>query len=159
MLLLYSTFYTREKHLLILSNESLENLNQLTILIYVTGSSSIPSWPQLSVDPTMSLFRLSSVILSTTELNQLQFPSSYSPSASTLVVVAEGIPPVSCKLVEKIRKLKYVDLSTLLGNNPSLDQLTLINGQLAVVSSTSQKHHQSKPVLRHCVLASILPPF
>ena len=61
-------------------------------------------------------------------------------------MVAEGIPPVSSKVVEKIRKWEYVDLSTLLDDYSSPDQVTLINGQLAVVSSTSQKRRQAKAI-------------
>ena len=64
---------------------------------------------------------------------------------STLAVVAEGIPPVSCKLVDKIRKWEYIDLSTLLEDYPSSDQVTLINGQL-VVASSSQKRRESKAI-------------
>ena len=53
--------------------------------------------------------------------------------------MAEGIPPVSYKLVEKIRKWEYIELSSLLEDHSTPDQMALFNGQLMVVSSSYQR--------------------
>ena len=57
--------------------------------------------------------------------------------------MAEGIPPVSHKLVEKIRKWEYIELSSLLEDHYPPDQMALFNGQLMVVSSFSQRCRQA----------------
>ena len=64
------------------------------------------------------------------------------PTPSSLVV-AEGIPPISHKLVKKIRKWKYIELSSLLEDHSPPDQMALFNGQLMVVSSSSQRCRQA----------------
>ena len=113
----------------------------------ISGSSTIPSWPSLPVDPTLSLSGLPPVIISTKEFNQ---PPLTAPTPSSLVV-AEGIPPVFHKLVEKIRKWEYTELSRLLDDYSPPDQMTLFNGQLMVVSSSSQRRWQT------AVISHILP--
>ena len=65
---------------------------------------TISSWPSLPVDSALSLSRLPPIIISAKEFNQ---PSFTAPTPYSLVV-AEGIPPVSLKLVEIIRKLEYI---------------------------------------------------
>ena len=57
--------------------------------------------------------------------------------------MAEGIPPVSYKLIEKIRKWEYIELTSLLDNYSPPDQMALFNGQLMVVSSSSQRCWQT----------------
>ena len=79
------------------------------------------------------------MIIFTKEFNQ---PPLTAPTLSSLVV-AEGIPPISHKLVEKIRKWEYIDLSSLLDDYSPPDQMTLFSGQLMVVSSSSQQHRQT----------------
>ena len=72
-------------------------------------------------------------------------PACQSPSTSSLVVVAKGIPPIPHNLVEKIRKWEYVDLASLLDDHDhsTADQVAiLLNGQLTVVNGTSQRHRQ-----------------
>ena len=81
--------------------------------------------------------------LSTREFNQTLLAAQ---SLSTLVVMAEGIPPISCKLVEKIKQWEYIDLATLLDDHPTSDQGALLNGQLTVVSSNSQRRRQAKAI-------------
>ena len=95
------------------------------------------------MDPTLSLSGLPPVVLSTREFNQTLLAAQ---SPSTLVVVAEGIPPISCKLVEKIKQWEYIDLATLLDDHPTSDQGPLLNGQLTVVSSNSQRRRQAKAI-------------
>ena len=60
------------------------------------------------------------------------------PSTS-LVLVTDGIPPIPSKVLEKIRKWKYVDLATLLANDTPSDNITtvVVNGQTLVVSSAA----------------------
>jgi len=66
------------------------------------------------------------------------------PSKAATVVVAEGIPPVSCRLVEKIRKWEYVNLMDLL-KDPSTEHLVLVNGQLMAMR-TNQRPRSSKAI-------------
>ena len=95
------------------------------------------------MDPTLSLSGLPPVVLSTREFDQ-NLPAVQ--STATLVVVAEGIPPVSCKLVDKIKKWEYIDLATLLDDHSTSDQVALLNGQLTVVSSNSQRRRQANAI-------------
>ena len=101
--------------------------------------------PQISLHgPDSQLTRLFHylgypVILSTREFSQ---PPVTAPTPSSLVV-AEGIPPVSHKLVEKIRKWEYIELSSLLEDHYPPDQMALFNGQLMVISSSSQRRRQA----------------
>jgi len=44
------------------------------------------------------------------------YPSPTRPKLPT-VVVAEGVPPVSCHLVEKIRKWEFINMADLLKEN------------------------------------------
>ena len=93
------------------------------------------------MDPTLSLSGRPSIILLTAEVP----PACQSPySTSSLVVVAEGIPPIPHKLVEKIRKWEYVDLASLLDvhDHSTADQVAILNGQLTVVNATSQRRCQ-----------------
>ena len=83
------------------------------------------------------------MVLSTREFDK-NLPAVQSPS--TLVVVAEGIPPVSCKLVDKIKKWEYIDLATLLDDYSTSDQVALLNGQLTVASSNSQRRRQANAI-------------
>ena len=69
------------------------------LYLIITGSLSIPSWPQLPVDPTLSLSGHPTAILSTEEFSN-PLPVADSPST----YIGGGGPPISCKLVEKIRK-------------------------------------------------------
>ena len=66
------------------------------------------------------------------------------PSKATSAVVAEGVPPVSCRLVERIRKWEYVNLMDLL-KDPTTDHLVLVNGQL-VAMRTDQRPRSSKAI-------------
>ena len=72
------------------------------------------SWPHLPVDTTLSGFGDTSHMY--IGLPVVQYPS---PTKSSTVVVAEGIPPVSCRLVEKVRKWEYVNLADLLEDHNS----------------------------------------
>ena len=90
------------------------------------------------MDPTLSLSGHPSIILSTAEVPHAR----QSPSTSSLVMVAEGIPPIPHKLVEKIMKWEYTALASLLDDHSTADQVTLLNGQLTVVNATSQRCHQ-----------------
>ena len=56
---------------------------------------------------------------------------------SSTIVVEEGIPPVSCRLIEKVRKWEYINLADLLKDHNSSDQFIVVNGQ--VLSVPDQK--------------------
>ena len=62
------------------------------------------------------------------------FPVSSSIKTPT-VVVTEGIPPVACRLVEKIRKWEYVNLGDLLKDHSQPEQLVVVNGQIMPLQS------------------------
>ena len=66
------------------------------------------------------------------------------PSKAATAVVSEGIPPVSCRLVEKIRKWEYVNLMDLL-KDPATKHLVLVNGQLMALR-TDQRPRSSKTI-------------
>ena len=48
--------------------------------------------------------------------------------------------------MEKVKQWEYIDLATLLDDHPTSDQGALLNGQLTVVSSNSQRRRQAKAI-------------
>ena len=60
---------------------------------------------------------------------------------SLMVIVAEGMPPVQTKLIEKMHRWEYVDPSKLLGSSdPVPDEASLvIEGQNGSPSEKSKK--------------------
>ena len=70
-----------------------------------------------------------------------------SPKPPT-VVVTEGIPPVPCRMVNRVRKWEYVNLADLLGDH-SPDHLTIINGQVIAVTSAGTPR-------RSCTISDIM---
>ena len=97
------------------------------------------TWPSLPVDTSLSGSGGSSYIMSS-GVPLLQ--SSSFPSKTATVVVTEGIPPVSCRLVEKIQKWEYINLMDLL-KDPTTEQLVVVNGQL-VTMRADQRSRSSK---------------
>ena len=67
------------------------------------------------------------------------------PSKAPTVVVTEGIPPVACRLVEKIRKWEYVNLGDLLKDHSSSEQFVVVNGQVVPIQS-GQKPQSPKTI-------------
>ena len=98
-----------------------------TCNLHLSGTPTL-TWPSLPVDTTLSGSSSSSSIMS----SGVPLLHGSLPSKAATVVVAEGIPPVSCRLVEKIRKWEYVNLMDLL-KDPSTEHLVLVNGQLILI--------------------------
>ena len=104
------------------------------------------TWPSLPVDTSLSGSGGSSYIMSS-GVPLLQ--SSSFPSKTATVVVTEGIPPVSCRLVEKIRKWEYyINLMDLL-KDPTTEQLVVVNGQL-VAMRADQRSRSSRSTPNIC---------
>ena len=61
------------------------------------------------------------------------------------MVVAEGIPPVACRLVDKVRKWEYINLGDLLKDHSSPEQLVLVNGQVLSIQF-GQKPQSSRAI-------------
>ena len=80
------------------------------ILLHSTGSSF--SLLPLPVNPLLGLL-VSSVPSLALPLGSIQVEQLH--TASSTIIVAEGIPPIQAKLVEQIWWWEYVDLSKLLG--------------------------------------------
>ena len=62
---------------------------------------------------------------------------------STLVVLTEGLPPISTKLLEKIQRWEFIDLSSLLSGEPSASKSETVTlshegQQILVVGPQSQ---------------------
>lgn len=108
--------------------------------LHLLGTTTL-TWPSLPVDTTLSGSVGSSSIMSSGV--PLLHSSSF-PSKTATVVVTEGIPPVSCRMVEKIRKWEYINLMDLL-KDPTTEQLVLVNGQL-VAMRTDQRSRSSKSI-------------
>ena len=68
---------------------------------------------------------------------------------SSSVVVAEGIPPLPQKTVDKIRKWEYVDLATLLSNEPPTGEpsMIIVNGQTLIVNLPDNQAKKRKVIL------------
>ena len=108
--------------------------------IHLLGAFTL-SWPHLPVDTTLSGSG-DTISHMSTKLPVIQYPP---PMKSSTVVVAEGIPPVPCHLVEKVRKWEYINLADLLKDHNSSDQFIIINGQ--VLSISDQKPRSSNRVI------------
>ena len=90
-------------------------------------------------------------VLPTLREEHLRFPGgsvSDCPCSSS-VVVAEGIPPLPQKTVDKIRKWEYVDLATLLSNKPPTGEPSMItvNGQTLIVNPPDNQSKKRKVML------------
>ena len=106
---------------------------------FITGTPSevhatLPVDPSLSATtPTVSL----STTMSSAPFSLVDTLTAHSvvdPPKPPTVVVTEGIPPIPCRIVDRVRKWEYVNLADLLGDhNP--DHLTIINGQVIAVTS------------------------
>ena len=62
---------------------------------------------------------------------------------STLLVLTEGLPPISAKLLEKIQRWEFIDLSSLLSGEPSASKSETVTlshegQQIFVVDPQSQ---------------------
>ena len=80
---------------------------------------------------------LASLLASGKEADQLTLTSAKSPSTA---VIAEGLPPIASKLLERIRKWDYIDLADLLsdsaGKQPDIPSTS--QGQVILVQSIDQ---------------------
>ena len=83
--------------------------------------------PTVSLSATMSSAPISLV-------DTLAIYSVVDPPKPPTVVVTEGIPPIPCRIVDRVRKRENVNLADLLGDH-SPDHLTIINGQAIAVTS------------------------
>jgi len=71
----------------------------------------------------------------TTDLQPNVYPSPTNTKLPTFVVV-EGVPLVSCHLVEKIRKWEFIHIVDILKENAGRDpQFMVVNGQLVAAQS------------------------
>ena len=113
---------------------------QPPLFIHLLGAFTL-SWPHLPVDTTLSGSGDTTSHMST-RLPVIQYPL---PMKSCTIVVAEGILPVTCCLIEKVRKWEYINLADLLKDHNSSDQFIVVNGQ--VLSVPDQKLRSSNRVI------------
>ena len=100
----------------------------------------LASWPSLPIDPLLvpSIPSLPSLLSSASTSDVL--PSTPAPS----MVVAEGMPPLPIKLVEKIRRWEFVDLSSLLEENVTQPaELTVNAAGQWILSDSGQRKKRS----------------
>ena len=105
------------------------------IISFFTGAEHLLSLP---TDPL--LVRSTPTLPSLGDLGSwFKLPSSDNPKASTSVV-AEGIPPLPSKLIERIQRWEFIDLASLLSSDqPPDDVMTMApSGQLLLVASERQ---------------------
>ena len=96
----------------------------------------VASWPSLPIDPLLvpSISSLPSLLSSASTSDVL--PSTPAPS----MVVTEGMPPLPIKLVERIRRWEFVDLSSLLKENATQPAELTVNAVWQwILSDPSQK--------------------
>ena len=108
--------------------------------IHLLGAFTL-SWLHLPVDTTLSGSGDTTSHMST-RLPVIQYPLQMK---SSTLVVAEGIPLVTCRLIEKVRKWEYINLADLLKDHNSSNQFIVVNGQ--VLSIPDQKHRSSNRVI------------
>ena len=106
----------------------------------------------LPVDPSL-LAEGGSASPTLTPLHSISaFLSGLSPAAEdaskTTVLVAEGLPPIAARLLEKIRRWEYVDLATLLHDPSSKLEEYLLQqqGQVVLVQSVEQAQKKKKSI-------------
>lgn len=111
-------------------------------MVLLAGSSESSQLPLLPVNPT--LLQTQSVWSSSAlPLRSLE-SSEFSSTSSPLVIVSDGIPPLPTKLVEKIRRWEYIDLSKLIteDTNDHVTSTMVINGQVVTVEPIPQAHRR-----------------
>ena len=108
-----------------------------------TGSSS--SLPPLPVNPLL-VPPVSSVPFLALPLGNLQVEQSQ--VSAPMVIVAEGIPPIQTKLIEKIRCWEYVDLSKLLGgSDPVPEEASMVvEGHICITNGNSSERPKEAAV-------------
>ena len=106
-----------------------------------TGSEGVP----LPVDPSLVGESPKVPDLPSLKKDLLTVGASRTKSAS--VVIAEGIPPVLTKILEKVRRWEYIDLSTLL-HDPSHKSEDLIqqDSQVFVFQTMEQAQKRKKQI-------------
>ena len=111
-----------------------------TYLFLGAGQSSLPLLP---TDPT--LIRSTPTLPSLGDLGSWFKLPSDSPKTSSSVI-AEGIPPISTKLLERIQKWEFVDLASLLAGDQAPDEVVAMapSGQLLLVSSSDRPQQRKK---------------
>ena len=107
--------------------------------------------PALARLPAEVFIVMSTPVLPTLGEKHLRFPggSVSNHPCSSSVVVAESIPPLPQKTVDKIRKWEYVDLATLLSNEPPTGEPSMItvNGQTLIVNPPDRQSKKPKVTL------------
>ena len=102
---------------------------------------NLPELSDLSVDPSLALSLAS--LMSAGEAN------STGSAKKASVVITEGIPPLSTKLVERIRKWEFIDLADLLTEalmKPEDYSSKVVTGQVILVQSLEQVKRKKKQV-------------
>jgi len=111
-------------------------------MVLLAGSSESPQLPLLPVNPTLLQTRSvgSSSALSLKSSESSEFSSTSSP----LVIVSDGIPTLPTKLVKKIRRWEYINLSKLItvDTNDHVTSTMVINGQVVTVEPIPQAHRR-----------------
>lgn len=115
------------------------------------GATSSWSTLGLPVDPLLGCSS------SGANLPQLPLPLGHQATvvartAAPAVVVIEGIPPISVKTVEKIRRWEFVDLANLLiSQDPRDDTFLFVNNEVYEHKTISRSHGKS-PVINNIVM-------
>ena len=75
-------------------------------------------------------------------------PEVVAKTAAPSVVISEGIPPISVKLVEKIRRWEFIDLAKLLVNqdNQPEESTVVVGGQIMVLESQSRSQRKTTAI-------------
>ena len=109
-------------------------------MTFLIGSSAV----SLPVDPTLE----SGVVpLLSGPLTGRDLSWDVGGSKGSSVVVAEGIPPIPTKLLEKVRRWEFVDLALLLdGPGQREDLPTLHDGRVVLIQSVEQAQRRKRQI-------------
>ena len=75
--------------------------------------------------------------------------STSTGSGNVATVVAEGIPPIQTKVLERIRRWEFIDLASLLADpthKPEEVAVPSVNHQVVIVQSLDQLHRKKKSI-------------
>ena len=108
-------------------------------VLSLVGSSERQQLPLLPVSP--ALLNTQPLWSSSLLLGSLQESSA---ALSPSVIVSDGIRPLPAKMVEKIRRWEYTDLSKLItdNNDNQVNSTMVINGQVVAVEPIPRPHRR-----------------
>ncbi|XP_019858533.1 PREDICTED: uncharacterized protein LOC109586769 [Amphimedon queenslandica] len=132
-----------------LSAEELRSITEAVIAAIHTSEASAPGTEGLPVDPSLTLSSGDLPLHSSAAMSAVKEIAATSLSVASTCLVDEGLPPIPTKLVEKIRRWEFIDLSLLLHDPSSKSEESLVQqqgSQIMIFQSVEQAQKRRKQI-------------